>query len=375
MNPVQLLQQAKRLVVKIGTGILTTSDHQLDEARIRQLAEEILRLRTQQRQVILVSSGAIAAGMGILGWTRRPKELVRSQAAAAVGQGRLMQAYSTAFNRYGVTVAQILLTREDLTQRRRYINARQTMRALWDEGVVPIVNENDTVAVDEIRFGDNDELSALAAQLMDAQMLVILTDVDGFERRSPDGSRELIPIVEKITPEIERFAGGAGRSTSTGGMISKLKAARMAGAGGIPTLLANGTKAGILTSLFVEGHLSGTLFLPSQGKRLGARKRWLAFTGRPKGTLKVDEGAHRALVSHSCSLLASGIRQVEGSFRRGDLVSIRDEEGQEFARGLVNYPVGELAQILGFKSEQIAVILGRKAEEAVHRDSLVVLQA
>lgn len=373
-TPMKLVQEARRVVVKVGTSVLTTSTHQLDEKRIGQLVEDLVLLRKTGKEVILVTSGAIGAGLGLLGWADRSRELSRSQAAAAVGQGLLMQIYAENFRNHGIHVAQILLTREDLTHRQRYLNARQTMRVLLQEGVLPIVNENDTVSAEEIRFGDNDELSALTAHLMDAQLLVLLTDVDGFERRI-DGKRwELIPLVTRITPELERSAGPAGRSTSTGGMVSKLRAAKMVTTSGIPMLLANGTRPGILATLLVEGHLSGTLFLPSGDKRMQARKRWLAYTAKPKGNLFVDAGAREALVARGKSLLASGVRKVTGSFRRGDLVSVRDEGDHEFARGLVRYPHGELEKICGLRSQEIEKLFGRAADEAIHRDSLVILR-
>ncbi len=373
LSPMRMVAAARRLVVKVGTSVLTGSTHQLDESRVSRLVEDLVRLREQERELILVTSGAIGAGIGLLGWPDRPRDLARSQAAAAVGQGHLMELYARRFGSHGILVAQILLTREDLTHRQRYLNARQTMRTLLQAGVVPIVNENDTVSVEEIRFGDNDELSALVTHLMDAQLLVILTDVDGFERRS-DGRGDLIPLVERITPELERLAGPAGRSTSTGGMASKLKAARMVTASGIPMLLANGTRPGILKALLLEQHLAGTLFLPVPKARMGARKRWLGFASRPKGILVVDAGAKEALLHGGRSLLASGVRRLEGHFRRGDLVSVRDEESREFGRGLVNYPDSELEKIRGLKSDAIAALLGRKAQEVIHRDSLVILR-
>ncbi len=373
-NPMKMVQSASRVVIKVGTRILTTQKNELDQRRIEKLAEEIVRLRKEGRQVILVSSGAIGAGLGLLGWAARPKELAKSQAAAAVGQGRLMQVYAEKFGCYGVRVAQILLTRDDMAQRNRYLNARQTMKVLLQEGVLPVVNENDTVSVDEIRFGDNDELSVQVAQLMDAQLLVILTDVDGFEFRPATGPRELIPLVERITPELERSAGGAGQPTSTGGMVSKIKAAKTATACGIPMLLANGTREGILETLLIEGKLTGTLFLPSGKRRIESRKRWLAFTGRPVGSVQVDAGAREALLLKGKSLLASGIRKIEGGFKKGDLVSVRDESGEEFARGLVNYPSGDLTRIRGMRSDEISSVLGQKAQEAIHRDFMVILK-
>ena len=373
-NPMDLVRGAQRIVVKVGTRVLTTSGHKLDEDRIEQLAHEIAKIRGQGRQVILVSSGAIGAGLGLLGWSVRPKNLARSQAAAAVGQGRLMQVYAEKFGRHGIRVAQILLTRDDMAHRGRYSNARQTMKVLLSEGVLPVVNENDTVSADEIRFGDNDELSVHVAHLMDAELLVLLTDVDGFEMRPAQGSRELLPVVQRITPEIERSAGGTSGPTSTGGMASKIRAAKMVTACGIPMLLANGTKEGILSSLLIDGRLAGTLFLPSSGGRIESRKRWIAFTGRPAGVIYVDAGAQQALLANGKSLLASGVRKMEGNFKRGDLVSVRGEQGKEFARGLSNYPHADLEKIQGLRSDAISDLLGRKAEEVIHRDFLVILR-
>ena len=373
-NPMDLVRGAQRIVVKVGTRVLTTSGHKLDEDRIEQLAHEIAKIRGQGRQVILVSSGAIGAGLGLLGWSVRPKNLARSQAAAAVGQGRLMQVYAEKFGRHGIRVAQILLTRDDMAHRGRYSNARQTMKVLLSEGVLPVVNENDTVSADEIRFGDNDELSVHVAHLMDAELLVLLTDVDGFEMRPHKGSRELLPVVQRITPEIERSAGGTSGPTSTGGMASKIRAAKMVTACGIPMLLANGTKEGILSSLLIDGRLAGTLFLPSSGGRIESRKRWIAFTGRPAGVIYVDAGAQQALLANGKSLLASGVRKMEGNFKRGDLVSVRGEQGKEFARGLINYPHADLEKIQGLRSDAISDLLGRKAEEVIHRDFLVILR-
>jgi len=373
-NPIQLVQRARRIVVKVGTGVLTSPAHDLDEDRIKQLAEDMAGLQKAGRTVILVTSGAIGAGMGVLGWSTKPKDLARSQAAAAVGQGKLMQLYASAFHRRGIRVGQILLTREDLTHRGRYLNARKTMRALLHEGVVPVINENDSISAEEIRFGDNDELSALVAHLMDAELLVLLTDVDGFESRLEGTKRKVVPLIERITPELERSAGAASRETTTGGMVSKLHAARMATTSGVAMLLANGTRTGILKANLLEGHLTGTLFLPQGKGRMQARKRWLAFTAKPKGVIVVDAGAREALVHKGRSLLAPGVRKAEGRFKRGDLVSIRVEGGREFARGLIRYSDGELAQIKGLRSDAIAKVLGRKPDEAVHRDSLVILQ-
>ncbi len=362
--------------MKVGTSVLTTAQHALDESRVAGLAGEVAALRSAGKEVILVTSGAIGAGMGLLGWKNRPKEIHLLQAAAAAGQGRLMQAYAEKFKAHGLASAQILLTREDLTHRARYLNVRQTIRTLLAHGVIPVVNENDTVSAQEIRFGDNDELSALLAHQMDADLLVILTDVDGFEARgeaAAAGGHRIIPLVTEITPELARQAHGTSKATSTGGMASKLAAARLVLASGIPMVLANGTRPGLLGKL-VEGHLTGTLFVPRSAKRIQARKRWLAFTARPKGVLRVDAGARQALLEQGRSLLASGVRRVEGTFRGKDLVSVADERGAEFARGLVHYSSQELAQIAGLKSAQIAQLLKRKPQEVIHRDELVILR-
>lgn len=372
IHPMKAVQDARRVVVKVGTSVLTDDSHALDEKWIRQLAAEVAALKKQNRQVILVSSGAIGAGIGVLGWGHRPRQIARSQAAAAVGQGRLMQIYSGAFQKHDLLIAQILLTRNDLGHRHRYLRAQATMSALLDAGVIPIVNENDTVAVDEIKFGDNDELSALVAHLMDADLLINLSNVDGFERREPGQPRERIAIVDRITADLERQAGGAGRATSTGGMISKLHAAKLSTESGIPMLLADGSRPHVLRDILLEGHLLGTLFLPRTGK-MAARKRWLAFSGRPKGAVEVDAGARRALVSLGKSLLASGVKQIEGEFLAGDLVAVRETGSSEFARGLIRYGSDDLARIQGLNSQRIAQVLGSKAKEVIHRDAMVIL--
>ncbi|MBI1953004.1 MAG: glutamate 5-kinase [Candidatus Omnitrophica bacterium] len=370
------IKDAKRIVVKVGTSVLTTDCHALDESRVAELTRDVARLVSAGKEVLLVTSGAIGAGMGVLGWEKRPQEIHLLQAAAAVGQGQLMGSYAEKLRGWGIKAAQILLTREDLTHRKRYLNARQTMRALLKEGVVPVINENDTVSTEEIRFGDNDELSALLAHLMDAHLLVLLTDVDGFEERSGGASHEgarVIPVVSEITPELERLAHGTSKDTSSGGMASKIRAARLVTANGIPMVLANGTKPQVLSQLVLAGKLSGTLFVPKSGKKIQARKRWLVFTARPKGRLQVDAGAREALTKSGRSLLASGVRRVHGAFAGGDLVSVVDDAGGEFARGRVAYSSDELNRIAGMNSSQIGEILKRKAREVIHRDQMVIL--
>lgn len=329
----QLLAAARRIVVKLGTGLLTDDAHRLAPARIAALAGEIVALRAQKRQVLLVSSGAIAAGMNELGLSTRPKQLHELQAAAAIGQGKLMALYDAAFGRHGVGVAQILLTHDDLKNRDRHLNARNTLETLLARGIVPIINENDTVAVDEIKFGDNDRLGALTATLMDADLLIILSHVEGLL----DAGKKVVPVVPAITRDIEALAGGTDRETSVGGMKSKIDAARIVTRSGIPMIIAN--------ELSGEG---GTVFLPA-GK-LASRKRWIAFFQKPAGVLVVDDGARDALCKAGKSLLAKGVVRTEGKAAAGDVVSVRDANGVEFARGLM-----------------------RDGSVIVHRDDLVIL--
>lgn len=370
-KPMDLIQTAKRLVVKVGTSVLTDSPQaQVERHCIESVASQIAALRREKKEVVVVTSGAIGVGMGILNLERRPTDLARLQAAAATGQGRLMQWYADHFEKEGFHVAQILLTRDDLENRKRYLNAKATLLTLLKAGVVPIINENDTVSVEEIRYGDNDILSAHVAALVDADLLVILSDVDQF--RGPTG---LQTVVTQVTPEMEKAARGTTRAISTGGMRTKLEAAKIALAGGIPMILGNGRKKDLLTKMMLEGEFFGTWFLPKKGFGLKGRQRWLGLTARPKGIVRVDDGAQRALVEQRRSLLASGITAVEGSFKRGDLVSVCDIARREFARGIVGYSHVELEKIRGLKSETASAKLGRKADEVIHRDKLVILRA
>jgi glutamate 5-kinase len=329
----QLLSNARRLVVKVGTGLLTDDAHRLAPERIAGLAAQVATLRAEKRQVLLVSSGAIAAGMAELGLRARPKQIHELQAAAAIGQGKLMARYDDAFGRHGISVAQVLLTHDDLKSRERHLNARNTLETLLNRGIVPIINENDTVAVDEIKFGDNDRLGALTATLIDADLLIILSHVEGLL----DTGKKLIPVVPEITRDIEALAGGTDRETSVGGMKSKIEAAKIVTRSGIPMIIAN--------ELSGEG---GTVFLPA-GK-LASRKRWIAFFQKPAGSLVVDDGARTALCEGGKSLLAKGVVRTEGKPVAGDVVSIQDASGVEFARGLV-----------------------REGNVVVHRDDLVIL--
>jgi len=370
----ELLKNIKRIVIKIGSRILTDEDGNLDRAWISALASDVAELRRKGIEVIMVSSGAVAAGRTLMGITERPRTIPQKQAAAAVGQPLLMHEYEEAMRASGYRVAQILLTREDLADRQRFLNARATLGTLLEFGIIPIINENDTVAVEEIKFGDNDNLSALVTNLADAGLLVILTDIDGLYDADPrlNTDARLIPLVRSITKEMERSAGGSGSTVGTGGMATKLSAAKKAGKSGAATLILNGRVAGILLQA-MGGEDLGTFFLP-EARSLSSRKHWIAFTLRPKGKIYVDAGASRVLRQEGRSLLPSGVTMLEGNFERGAGVRICDPEGTEFARGVTDYGSGELALILGRKSSEIEDILGyRYGDAIIHRDNLVLL--
>ncbi len=367
----QIFQKANRVVFKIGTTLL---------GDIGKIVDQVAVLVSQGKEIVLVSSGAIGAGMAQLGVKNRPQKLEELQATAALGQIQLMKRYEELLGRHGLNVSQLLLTRGDLVDRRRYVNAQKTLRKLLEWKIIPVINENDTVAVDEIKVGDNDQLSALAAHLVDADLLILLTDVEGLYPHGKAGAglkpapTQPVDIVERITPEILRWARPTKNRTSIGGMVTKLEAAKMATAAGIPCLLANGLSEGILLRLF-KGEERGTLFMPlGKGKSMASRERWLAFTTRPKGEITVDAGARRALVEQKKSLLATGISQVNGHFQRGDLVRVLDVHQDEFARGTTRFSAAELEKIKGLKSEQIQEMMGSLAKtEVIHRDQLVIL--
>jgi glutamate 5-kinase len=339
---------------------------------MERLVREIADLNNRGMEAVLVTSGAIGAGMSRLGFTQRPTTLPAKQAVAAVGQGLLMQVYEKLFSEYGQVVAQVLLTREDLNSRERYLNSRHTLLELLRYRVVPIVNENDTVAVDEIKFGDNDTLSALVAALVGADLLLVLSDVDGVytsdPRQNPDA--QLLDTITSID-SIVAAAGGAGSDRGTGGMITKFQAARIASRSGIPMIIAQGSRDGVIHAA-VDGEKVGTLFLP-ETDRLNSRKQWLAFYHQPQGRVYIDSGAKRALLEAGKSLLPIGITQVVGSFVAGDLIGILDDEGREIGRGLCNYTAGEVEQVKGHRSDSIPRILGHKDyDEVIHRDNLVL---
>jgi glutamate 5-kinase len=368
------LAHARRLVVKVGSGLVTAPGIGPEPDRIERLAGEIAAVRRDAREVTLVSSGAIATGMARLALAERPRSIPEKQAAAAVGQSALMWQYEIAFKRHGLAVGQVLLTAQDIGDRTRYLNARNTLLALLGFGVVPIVNENDTVAVEEIKVGDNDNLSALVASLIEADLLVLLTDVDGLYTSDParDPAAAKLDLVETVTEEILMMAGAHEAGVSVGGMTTKLQAAQKAAASGIPMVIAGGREPGVLGRI-LSGESVGTCFLP-KADRLGARKRWIAFAAPPQGRLAVDAGATRALMRQGRSLLPSGVIGVEGEFGAGDVVAVLDGDGREFARGLVNFEAGELRRIRGAKTQEIEARLGYKSvDEVIHRDNLVIL--
>ncbi len=364
------------VVLKAGSAVLSDAKGNPDPSALDRIANLSVAWMEKGRSVVLVSSGAIAAGRGILGWTRRPRLLPEKQALAATGQSHLMLSWIRAFSRYNRQVAQILLTREDMDDRRRYLNARYTVEKLVEWGVVPIINENDTTAVEEIEFGDNDILAALVAVKLQAQLLLILTTVDGLLAMDRAGERSprLVGRVERVTAEIEGLVNGDVSSLGRGGMSSKLKAARIATRAGIPAILANGRNPGVFNQLH-QDCVRGTLFAAQTARRLSRRDHWMlsARAGRSR-RLVVDDGARRALIEGKKSLLPAGIVQVLGRFSPGDVVDIADLSGRVFACGLANYDSDDMNRIRGLRSSQIAGVLGRKPyDEAVHRDNLVVL--
>ncbi|NOX97865.1 MAG: glutamate 5-kinase [Nitrospirae bacterium] len=372
----ELFKDIKRLVIKVGTAVLASPTVGINDKRIEKIVDEIVDLRQSDQEVILITSGAIGAGMRALGLKERPRTLPGKQAAAAIGQSYLMHLYERCFRKRGYLVAQILLTQDDLTDRKRYLNARHTLMTLLKLNVIPIINENDSVGVEEIKFGDNDTLSALVTNLVGAELLIILSDIDGLYATDPrkrGGDKEdYIRLVEKIDSQTEIEAGGPGEITSTGGMYTKLEAARIVTNSGEPMVIANGKTPRVIRRL-LEGEDIGTLFLPRK-KKVASRKRWIAFTRRRCGRIFVDEGAKEALKLKGKSLLPSGIVRVEGSFSEGDMVSVSNENEEEFARGLSNYSSLELEKVKGAKTKEVKSILGYKYyDEVIHRDNLVIL--
>lgn len=376
----EVIALAHTVVVKVGTNVLTSAGGKLDTARLQALADQVQRIRQPGRRVALVSSGAIGAGIGQLGLEHRPRDLRHLQACAAIGQGFLMRAYQECLARYGTHTAQILLTAGDFDNRTRYLNARNTIVTLFEWDCLPIINENDTVSVAEIRFGDNDHLAALVTNLLQAPLLILLTVVDGLYDSDPSTNPQTSPLttVPYIDGSVMDMAGGSRSSLGTGGMRSKLRAARLATAAGESVIIANGTRPGVLDAIFA-GERVGTLFLP-HGSSVPAWKRWLGFATRPKGRLVVDAGARQAVQDKGRSLLPIGIVKITGpageesvAFGKGDVVALCDVAGTEFARGLTNYSAADVRRICGLRTDQIGEILGALPyEEVVHRDNLVV---
>ena len=370
-----VLTRAETVVVKVGTNVLADGRGQLDGLRIRALVGQVVRAKSAGRRVVLVTSGAIGAGVGRLKLAGRPTDLARLQACAAVGQSALMQTYEEEFARHGLHAAQLLLTAEDFDNRPRYLNVRNTLSTLFEFACVPVVNENDTVSVAEIRFGDNDQLAAMVANLLQAPLLVLLTNVDGLYTADPrsDPAARLLATVTEIDRGVTDLAGATKSTLGSGGMRSKLRAARLATEAGCAVVVANGAIDAVLDRV-LAGEEVGTLFLP-RGTGLPAWKRWVGYTAQPKGELVLDAGAVAAVAAQGKSLLPVGVRAVRGDFTKGDVVSLVDEASREVARGLTNYSAADAVRAAGRKSEEIAAILGAVPyAELVHRDNLVPLR-
>ncbi|MBT3312317.1 MAG: glutamate 5-kinase [Desulfobacterales bacterium] len=363
---------AKRIVVKIGSGVLTES-YGLNVNVIRSISRQISGLIKEGREVILVSSGAMASGIRKIGLDMRPDEIPLRQAVAAVGQAGLIQEYETGFVQYGIKVAQILLTSDDLSNRQRYLNARNTLNALLNWNVVPIINENDTVAVEEIQFGDNDNLAAMITLQMDADILINLTDINGLYDKDPRSNSDarLIETIETINQDINKLASEIPGALGTGGMLSKVKAAGKVTSAGIPMVIARGDEDEVLIKLFA-GEKMGTFFIPKE-KKLPSRKCWIALTLKSEGVVIIDDGAVDAIVERGKSLLPIGIVDVEGNFKEGASIKFLDKNGEELGSGLVNYSAVDIRKIMGLKTKQISDTLGDKPyDEVVHRDNMVI---
>jgi glutamate 5-kinase len=368
----EIIETAKTLVVKVGTNVLSRDDDTLDVDRVRSLSEQIHRVRQTGRQVVLVSSGAVGAGLGLLGLSERPRHLPRLQAAASAGQAHLIRLYDDCLRQHGYHAGQLLLTANDFKSRGRYLNVRNTLHALFEFNAVPIVNENDTVSIDEIKFGDNDHLAAMVTNLLQAPLLVMLTVVDGLYDGDPhDPNSRLVPLVREWDDDLLQLAIPGLSARGTGGMQTKLEAARTATSVGENVIIANGTRGDVLDDI-LAGKEVGTLFL-ARGASVPAWKRWIGYTMPPKGRLILDDGARRAIEQSGKSLLAIGITGVEGAFDKGEVVALIDARGVEFARGLTNYHYRDMRMIAGKNSDEICGLLGSLPyAEVIHRDNLVV---
>lgn len=371
----EALKKAKRIVIKVGTSTITYANGKRNFSQIDRLAREISDLQNQGKEMILVTSGAVAVGVDRMGLPGKPKTIPGKQAAAAVGQGVLMHTYEKFFADYGQIVAQVLITKTEAIDRHRYTNTRNTFMELMRQRVIPIVNENDVVALDELKIGDNDNMSALVAGIVDADLVIILSNVDGLYTANPQTHPDavIVPEVAEITPEIEASAGGVGSARGTGGMATKIQAAKAATSSGIHLVIASGTEKNAITRV-LQGEELGTLFV-SRENRLQFRKRWLAFGAKIAGSIVVDDGCAKAIrKAGGCSILPAGVFAVQGEFLPGSTVSVIDKDAHELARGLVHYSSAELEQIKGCNSGEIANILGHKNfDEVIHRDDLVIL--
>ena len=371
----EALKKAKRIVIKVGTSTITYANGKRNFSQIDRLAREISDLQNQGKEMILVTSGAVAVGVDRMGLPGKPKTIPGKQAAAAVGQGVLMHTYEKFFADYGQIVAQVLITKTEAIDRHRYTNTRNTFMELMRQRVIPIVNENDVVALDELKIGDNDNMSALVAGIVDADLVIILSDVEGLYTANPQTHPDavIVPEVAEITPEIEASAGGVGSARGTGGMATKIQAAKAATSSGIHLVIASGTEKNAITRV-LQGEELGTLFV-SRENRLQFRKRWLAFGAKIAGSIVVDDGCAKAIrKAGGCSILPAGVFAVQGEFLPGSTVSVIDKDAHELARGLVHYSSAELEQIKGCNSGEIANILGHKNfDEVIHRDDLVIL--
>lgn len=370
----QIVSQSKRWVIKIGSSLLTADGKGLDPVAMRNWVEQMIKLRNQGIELVLVSSGAVAAGMTKLGWKNRPKEMHKLQAAASVGQMSLIQAWENCFDQFQCQAAQILLTHDDLSDRKRYLNARSTLKTLIELTIIPVINENDTVVTDEIRFGDNDTLAALVANLVEADLLVILTDRDGMFNADPRNTpnAQLIYEAKANDPTLDTVAGGTAGNLGRGGMQTKLRAARFAARSGANTIIIGGKIPDVLTNLST-GQRIGTLLTPDHSP-LAARKQWLAGQLQVKGKITIDSGAADALLAKNRSLLSVGVKNIEGDFKRGEIIACFDSTGKEIARGLINYNTSEAKKIMGLNSDEIETILGYINEpELIHKDNLIII--
>lgn len=369
------LTKKKRIVVKVGSSTLTHESGKLNYHRIERLVMEIADLANQGKQMVLVSSGAVSAGLGPLGLAKRPQTIREKQAVAAVGQGVLLHTYEKMFREYGQTVGQVLLTRMDAQNRRNFMNSRNTLLTMLDMGIIPIINENDVVAIDEVKIGDNDTLSAMVSSIIDADLLVLLSDIDGLYTANPQTHPEavLIPNVKEIDKHFYEIAEGAGTSIGTGGMYTKIQAASLATSAGVDMIIASGSEDGILRRI-CQGEEIGTWFT-AKDSNLHSKKRWLLSGSKSEGTIVVDEGCRNALIGHGSSLLPVGVVRVEGRFHEGDIVRVICD-GVTIAKGIVNYNSEQIAAIKKHQTDEIATILGHEGvyEEVIHRDNLVAMQ-